>query len=113
MLNPEQREALRQALIKAYIEESESKYKSSTADGPLGIGCDPHADIQHTFITPYLPNYAAYVAADTANPITEEDECVIEHFEEQSWKIMMEVERELLNEMIDHLKKQLKSINLL
>lgn len=104
---------LRQALIKAYIEEQECKYKSSTSDGPLGIGCDPHAEIMHTYITPFLDNYELYVKADNTTPMTEEVEDVIMAFEEQSWEIMMKAEKKLRQEMVDLLKKQLKSINLM
>lgn len=111
MLNDNHKEYLRNALVKSYVEEQESKFTSSTADGPLQIGCDPHAEIMSMYIIPFLPNYPAYVDANNANPTRPEDEVVINLFQEQAWDIMVEVEQELLDEMIDHLKKQFASIS--
>ena len=106
MLSPNHKDYLRKAIVTAFIQEKEDKYASSTAEGPLGIGCDPHAEIMSMYIIPYLPNYAAYKNADEADPMLAEDEAVIMHFQEQAWDYMMKVEQEILDELLTHLKKQ-------
>ena len=107
MLTPNQREALRQALIIAYLEEQESKYTSSDADGPLLLSVDAHADIAHVYVKPFLANYDVYKEADEVIPSTNASEYIIERFEAQCWETMVEVETELMEEILAHLKKQL------